>query len=135
MPVSSSSYRGLLHDAGVSPRTGRGGISFEVSPLAYFSELLDELVGVDQELEAEGIDSPLQVRQGNITTRIEDRLINKNIRSGRLQRRSIVVGEDDDETESQPSTRSRRIFSFPTQANRTRAFEQSSSEPNYHRCN
>lgn len=115
MPVSPPlTCTGLLHDDTVTPRSG--GISFEVSSLTYFSELLDELNEVERGLEAGGDSAPRAV-----SSRIEDRLTNKHIRSGRLQGQIIVVREVDEETEGQTSTRTRRIFTFPAKAARVKA--------------
>lgn len=122
---STASFHGLLHDAAASPRSG--GVSYEVSSLTYFSELLNELDQVEQELEAEG---DVSRRQGGITSRIEDRLINKHIRRGRLQRRNIIVDNgSDDESERRTSTHTRRILAFPAQANRTRGVTAATDRP------
>ena len=112
---ASSSYSGRLNDV-ASPVRG-GGISYEVSSLSYFAELLDEENEIEEEMEA-GANS--QERSIGALSRIEDQMVDKHIRRGQLLRQDVIVGGvlgvDTDKTRS---PRTRRVFSFTS--GRTRA--------------
>ena len=110
--MPTSSFSGLLHDVASPAR--RGGISFEVSSLTYFTELLDELNELGQEQEADG--TALQGHNSRSTlSRIDSRLINKHIRRGQLERRDVIVDtEANGERQSLRSRPTRRVFSFPS---------------------
>lgn len=110
---------GLLNDIESSPARS-GGISYEVSSLAYFSELLDGLNELGQELEGEDDATTIHVHEMSVRSRIESRLTNMYIKRGQLEREEVIVG-DEANNERQPlrSPRTRRIFSFPSRRART----------------
>ena len=111
--MPTSSFSGLLHDVASPAR--RGGISFEVSSLSFFTELLDELNEMGQEQEAEGDVIALRGHSSSTLSRIDSRLINKHIRRGQLERRDVIVNTEASGERQPPRSRpTRRVFSFPS---------------------
>lgn len=109
--MPTSTFSGLLHDVASPAR--RGGISYEVSSLSFFTELLDELNGMGQEQEAEDDVITLQGHNNSTLSRIDSRLINKHIRRGQLERRDVIVDtEAIGERQSSRSRPTQRVFSF-----------------------
>ena len=107
MPDSRPSYFGKLH-ANNSCRPHAAAVSVEVSPLVYFRDLLTVLGDID-DIE-ENDDECTDVLDG-----IEERMMNKHIRAGRLRKITVSTREEIDEeglTVSTPRTRS--VFSFLT---------------------
>ena len=105
MPASSS-YSGLLNDV-ASPHRG-GGISYEVSSLRYFAELLD----MENEIEETDAGKISGERSINALSRIEDRLVEKHIRRGQLLRRDITVDDLGENEDGNRHLTTRRVFSF-----------------------
>ena len=105
MPASSS-YSGLLNDV-ASPHRG-GGISYEVSSLRYFAELVD----MENEIEETDAGKISGERSINALSRIEDRLVEKHIRRGQLLRRDITVDDLGEKEDGVRYLTTRRVFSF-----------------------
>ena len=96
------SYVGKLHDDTSRPHAAA--VSVEVSPLVYFHELFTKLE------EIEIIDGDDEC--ANILNDIEQRMMKKHIRAGRLRKRTLMIREIDEEERAVGESHTRSIFSF-----------------------